>query len=108
MATQIATVVADAKSEMTGLVTEAELRWQARLDEQAEVTAGTSSPLPELEALRTELAQGQAEANEKRTPRMPSLSISSRDSKTWRRKHDAQKLQQASNLSGAPMSLPTQ
>ena len=39
-ATQIATGVSDAKVEMTGLITEAELRWKAKLAEQAEQFAG--------------------------------------------------------------------
>ena len=37
IATSIAAGIAEAKSEMTGLITEAELRWQAMLAEQAEV-----------------------------------------------------------------------
>ena len=33
IATQIASGIAEAKTEMTGLITEAELRWQAKLAE---------------------------------------------------------------------------
>ena len=36
IATQIASGIESSKSEMTGLITEAELRWQSKLPEQLE------------------------------------------------------------------------
>ena len=64
IATQIASGIADAKSGMTGLVTEAELRWQSKLSEQLEAH-GVVAPPPELSAFRAELAQNQAEVDGK-------------------------------------------
>ena len=63
IATQIASAVEGAKSDMMGLITEAELRWQSKLAEHLE--AQGSVPPSELEVLRTELAQSQAEVDGK-------------------------------------------
>ena len=63
IATQIASAVQNVKSDMTGLITEAELRWQSKLEEQIEAQRPT--PLSELEALRAELAQSQSEVDGK-------------------------------------------
>ena len=59
----IATGVGGVKTEMTGLITEAELRWQAKLAEQAEQFAGLgpAAAPPDFTAvngkLRTQVAE---------------------------------------------------
>ena len=62
IATQIASGMAEVKSEMSGLINEAELRWQARLDEQRlePGESGAAGAHPDFVALREELAQSQA------------------------------------------------
>ena len=63
LASQIATGVSDAKVEMTGLITEAELRWQAKLAEHAEQFAGLGpapSP-PDTSAVDAKLRAQDAE-----------------------------------------------
>ena len=62
-ATQIATGIADAKAELTGLITEAELRWQANLAEQLEeqTAAGASAGLADL---RAEITQNKSSADD--------------------------------------------
>ena len=59
IATQIASGMAEVKSEMSALINEAELRWQAKLDEQRS-EAGTGGAHPNLAALRAEPAHSQA------------------------------------------------
>ena len=71
IATQIASAVENVKSDMTGLITEAELRWQSKREEQLEAQRPT--PLSELEVLRTELAQSQTEVDSK--PRAPDAEL---------------------------------
>ena len=61
IATQIASGMAEVKSEMSALINEAKLRWQAKLDEQRS-EAGTGGAHPDVAALRAELAQSQAAA----------------------------------------------
>ena len=90
IATQIASGIESAKSEMTGLITEAELRWQSNLAEQLE--AQGSVPPSELEALRTELAQSQTEVDGKLRAQDAQLQPSNKGSRTLRRRRDAQRL----------------
>ena len=66
IAQQIEGAMTTVKSELTGLITEAELRWQSKLEAQLEAR----EPAPpeaasELEALRAELAQSQTEVDGK-------------------------------------------
>ena len=57
IAQQIEGAMSTVKSEMTGLITEAELRWQAKLEEQLEADSRGIHKMDalssELEALRT-------------------------------------------------------
>ena len=67
IATQIASAVEGAKSEMSGLVTEAELRWQTQLSELAEAQTarpGDAAPPDGLEAVRAQLAESEARTSE--------------------------------------------
>ena len=59
IATQIASGMAEVKSHMSALINEAELRWQARLDEQRGEQGAAGAP-PDLAGLCEELAQSQA------------------------------------------------
>ena len=67
IAQQIEGAMTTVKSELTGLITEAELRWQSKLEAQLEAQGPVQPPgsPSELEALRTELAQSQAEVDDK-------------------------------------------
>ena len=63
IATQIATVVAEPKIEFTGLITEAELRWQAKLAEQLEEQTAAGAPAG-LVFLREEIARNKSSADD--------------------------------------------
>ena len=63
IATQIASGIAEAKSEMTGIITEAQLRWQAMLAEQAEGQVPGAVPSG-LADLRDDLVQNKASADD--------------------------------------------
>ena len=59
--------MAEVKSEMSALINEAELRWQAKLAEQSKgdpyfgsLGSGAAGAFPDFAALREELAQSQA------------------------------------------------
>ena len=57
----------EVKADVTALITEVELRWQAKLAEQAEQFEGlgpTGAP-PDFTGLRAELAQRQAAVEDK-------------------------------------------
>ena len=62
-ATQFASGIAGAEIEMTGLITEAELRWQAKLAEQVEGQVPTEAPAG-LADLRDELVWNKASTDE--------------------------------------------
>ena len=57
--TQSASGMAEVKSEMSALINEAELRWQAKLEEHRGDHGAAGAP-PDLAGLREELAQSQA------------------------------------------------
>ena len=61
IATQIKSGMAEVTADVTALITEAELRWQTKLDEQRS-EAGTGGAHPDLATIRVELAQSQAAA----------------------------------------------
>ena len=62
IATQMASCMSEVRTEMSALVNEAELRWQAKLDEQlgGPGAAGAAGAHFEPTALRAELAGSQA------------------------------------------------
>ena len=68
IATQIASAVEGAKSDMSGLVTEAELLWQTQLSELAEAQTGArasdTAPSDGLEAVRAQLAESETRTSE--------------------------------------------
>ena len=59
IATQIASGMSEVRSEMSALINEAELRWQAKLEEHRGDQGAAGAP-PDLAGLREELAQSQA------------------------------------------------
>ena len=63
IATQIATGMAEVKADVTALITESELRWQAKLAEQAEQFAGLgpAAAPPNFTAVNDELRAQDAE-----------------------------------------------
>ena len=63
IAAQIQGGMAEVMSEVIGLITEAELRWQAQLATQPEDRG--QDPPDSLDGLRTQLAKSESEANEK-------------------------------------------
>ena len=66
IAQQIEGAMTTVKSEMTGLITEAELRWQTRFSEQAEASERDRGPAPPdgLEAVRARLAESETQTSE--------------------------------------------
>ena len=67
IATQIASGMSEVRTEMSALVNEAELRWQAKLDEQVGgpgAAAATGAPFDPA-GLHDELAQSQAATEQK-------------------------------------------
>ena len=67
IATQIASGMSEVRTEFSALVNEAELRWQAKLDEQLEGpgAAGAAGAPFDPTALRAELAESQAATEQK-------------------------------------------
>ena len=70
IATQITTGVGEAKTEMTGLITEAELHWLAKLTEQAEPFAGLgpAAAAPDFTAVNDKLRAQHAELQQLHGP----------------------------------------
>ena len=66
IAQQIEGAMTTVKSEMTGLITEAELRWQTRLAEQTEASERDRGQAPPdgLEAVRAPLAESETQTSE--------------------------------------------
>ena len=93
IATQISSAVEGAKSEISGLVNEAELRWQKQLSDFAEAQTGTraSEAAPQT-ALRS-YARNSRRARHARPSycalRTLSLHSSRRDWANWKGTHDA-------------------
>ena len=64
IASQISSGRSEVRSEMSALINEAELRWQAKLKEHRGDQGATRAPLDST-ALREELAQSQAATEQK-------------------------------------------
>ena len=114
IATEIASGMAEVKSEMSGLINDAELCWQATLAEQSKGDpyygspgSGAAGAHSDFAALREAFAQGQATVEGTLRAQDAELSSSNRASPTLRRRRDARKLPQASNSSSGPRPFST-